>query len=533
MKSVAMTVSFETLYRNRWRFLFGLVWTNVLPLALFFLFRSQGLDPHDPAMQLFLVRISMITLIAGLSLVDVDRTAIRLSIYPISNSAALHSTLLPGILLSSTLVFLSLVLQNWAMDQSLPLIGPTLFAALGISVCWVSYSCSRNFTSMALAIILASGLGLWYFIRFAMVSGSELLPVPDASWLEISVLTLLCVMTIQVGVIAFGRLRCGETLIPELALSFGRDHTFRNSNATDFTSAIKAQCWRESTRKGWLLPMITAICLTIGLCSWLINGNEVRELDSIALGCGMIGIYFGAILGLLQFGNMNSEAIRWKSHPGMAHFKMGHFLASRPISNAALAKSIMLVVGKSLLISWLIWLAFFTCVQLVNSRKPWEIFVEKGPAIAGWWFFPATLLSAWALTMLTTSTASTGSRSASFWSVFVSGIVMAVFGTSSQFFLSNAAREAIAKLVLIAISVGLIANSIWIFSAALRRSYVTWKVIICCAFLFSVVAIGNFVQFRSMPHVTWQFLLLMVGVSTLVVLPVAGLPLAIEKNRTQ
>ena len=106
------------------------------------------------------------------------------------------------------------------------------------------------------------------------------------------------------------RSRCGEYLnTPQFFRWLGRLIERLLDPAPEagrpFRSPAQAQFWYEWRQKGWVLPAIVVMAMTIGFVGWLLFNRDPMELFAQATAAGALLLIGGLIVGLV-FGNTNT-----------------------------------------------------------------------------------------------------------------------------------------------------------------------------------------------------------------------------------
>jgi hypothetical protein len=366
-------------------------------------------------------------------------------------------------------------------------------------------------------------LGIWFKSRYG-----EAFSPPTRLWTEVTpteFATMLAVVVLAycAAVAGVSRNRCGEPL-PSFGILAWLNRLLDPAPYTGlpFRSAAGAQFWFEWRKKGWPMPVVIVFGLILGPSVWLIASRNPQELLVMFLvGGGMLSA--AGMIGGLILGNCG---------PDDATFEMGSFLASRPLTNSDMARTILKTGAKSVFIAWAVWIAAFLALYLVLLA----VQVTPAPALPrelGWWYFPATLIGAWTVTGLLAVAGLTG-RSRPFvilsCAFFTLWIGLAVL---SKFALSRLAQEQLVQGACAAGGIVFVLATAWAMVVAHRRALIGWPTVYVAASIWA--ALNAFIAVVDVMHASQRIPLyiLLVGISALAVAPLATAPLALAWNRNR
>lgn len=527
MRSVPVAVTWEMLTRGRWNLLAFALAANAMPAFLLTAMRSDGtFDSQEPSiliMHVVLIQINMF--IFGAALFDAAGQPSRLYALPITTASLVAWQMLPAMAAMMLESLASTAVLNAVFDVGWPLWGPALFAAVGVAsiqaVLWTTEK--SGWIVLALAFV-GTILGLWFKLRFGPMFSQ-----PTHQWVEVTpveVLTLLMFagLSYYAAVVGVARRRCGEPL-PSLGIIAWVERAFDPPPdvGPPFSSPLQAQFWMEWRKKGWAMPAVVLFVMFIGLSIWVIF---IRKLPHLFEGF----VAGGAMLTLMGFlgmflGNVGSNDTT---------FEMGHFLATRPLTNTEMARTILKVLARSVLMAWTIWAVPFAVLFAIlfwNQAIPntSDNFLTNW----GWRYFPATLLGCWTITTVLASLAMTG-RSTLLAQTFF-GVVAFLIGEMlfSKFALSADARLSFDRGVLVAVGVLLGLGTVWLFVAARRREMIGTSAVSIAASVWMVLSALISLDWMLHPARPWPLGLLAVSVAALVVAPLAAAPLALAWNRNR
>ena len=309
-------------------------------------------------------------------------------------------------------------------------------------------------------------LGVWFKSRHGMVS-----ELPTHLWSAVTpaeVFAMLATVAISywVAVKAVARNRRGE---PPFSLGIVdwliRMFDVAPAVSAPFRSPAHAQFWVEWRRKGEVMPAIVVVCLVAWLVIWFFASRDAEDLVNGFLAGGGLLSAVGLACGLVH-GNVGTND---------SEFAIGHFMATRPITNADLARTILRAAAQSVLLAWAIWAAAFLFAFLMLMLFDAVPMVEL-PEGLGWWYFPATLAGLWTAVGCVTSIGLAGR--AKLFTQLMCGLFAAFIGLTlfSKFALSNQAQWQFERAV-VAIGATCVLGTAWMFLAARRRLLIQWPTV--------------------------------------------------------
>ena len=525
MRSIPVAVTWAMIQRGWWNLILGFLGANLFPTFLFTALRRSGVDFHDP---------SMITIHSTLLLINlaVFLTAIlwalgspsRLYAFPINASAIAGYHLVLAMMFTGLEVLLSTACLNLALELHWPVWSPALFAATAVGLIQATLWFTEKSAWLPLAIGTVTGiLGVWYHYRFS-VRLFEVAPFGfGGTSIDLGILILGTILSFYIGTVAVARNRCGEPLKSLGILDWiVRALDFVPGDRPPFRSPEEAQAWYEWRLKGWAMPVTVVFGLCMFLSAWAIFARDPKQLvDGFIAGGGLFSV--GATVWALIIGNVG---------PIDSNLEMGHFLASRPMTTARMARIILVTAAKSLFLAWSIWVgAFFICSGILFAAgvAPQPFF----PRELGWWYLPLTLLGSWTVVTVLASFGLTGRTTLCVQlffcalALYFGGICLSVFGLSPEIL------QRLGLVVLSVVGVGFVLGTATLFRIARQRglidlpstavSFVVWT-------LLTIVAVSTWVRFPTVPFPTCIFLC---GLAALVVAPLAAAPLALTWNRNR
>ncbi|WP_010585031.1 hypothetical protein [Schlesneria paludicola] len=526
MNTILMAMTRDLIHRCRWNFLMFASIANLLPLLLFVALRSEGLAANDAHLKVMLYRLMTLnSFFCAASLIDNHPFSSRLFVAPASSAKLFFYMLLPQMLIAGGGTWLLVTMQNWCTSQDFPAWSAALVSSCGVAICWSTHWMTYRSAWQAVAFaITTGGLVGWYVSRFLWMQPSE--PIPDLSSFEWLALCVVTILFSCMGYRGFARVRCGEGFGSQRALSISSQRPqWQAVHPKRFSTPFAAQLWFEWRSKGWTLPLFVSVGIMVGVVTWTLRSRDPDELFRGLIVSGYLLSALGALLGLLAYGNYGFS---WSTGNQKSDFELGHFLASRPITNATLAYANLLSLGKSVLIAWAIWgVSLLVSYSLVLDARSLEV------STFTWWFLPTTLVLLWTTTTTLTSVAVTGELQR-----FGPGIVSIIVGASFAMILSNKWLEPDLKarlfqLTHMACVSGAVAGSFWLFKLARRRQLISKTMAINCAWIWLLfVAAIAFEACRGVSHPI-SIHVTAIGVASLAVVSVAASPLAFARNRTR
>lgn len=529
MRSIPVAMTWELLAHGRWTLPASFLGGNLLPVLLLGALLMHGeIDSNDPSvivMHFMFVQTSMFCFAAG-AMASMGAPA-RLFAWPIRSSTLAACQMLPMMLLVGLETLVSGVALNAMFDLDWPVWGPALFAATSMAavqaVLWLTEK-SPAWLPWAFALV-ALVLGLWLKSRYG-----DLFAQPNRFWREVTpseVLTLLAVtaLSFYVAVNGVARQRRGDTLPPwGFVAWFERTFDATPEIGQPFASAAQAQYWFEWRQKGWAMPAAVTFGMIVGCGGWLIFSRDVKELlEGFYAGGGLLSVV--AMVGGMILGNMGSSD---------SDLAMGHFRATRPITNTEMSRTLLKIGAKSVFVAWSIWAVPFASVLLLllaTHSFPAEAFDSSHKL--GWWYVPATLLGPWTVVGLVASMGLRGSTT------FVTKLISGVFllfllrPLLEKFVIPYQARQQFDRALPIVLGVTFLLGTAWTFAAARRRGLIATRTI--------GVLLGAWVTLSALVMLTaWQrsdtpfsLSLFVIGLLATAAAPLATAPLALAWNRNR
>lgn len=530
MRTVPSALIWEFLTRGRWQLLLMTCMGNTIPLLLFTALRTHGaLDTDDSAfivVHFALVQVNMFVFGAGMMLALGQMS--RLYAYPVRTSTLVTWHLLPTMVLMALETWLTSAVLNAIYDVRWPLWGPALFAAAAmaavIAVMWLTEKSA--WLPWAVGLVGAA-LGLWFKTRHG-----PLFDLPTHYWNDVTLwdgITLGFIASAAhiTAVYAVSRNRRGETWPALGIVAWFERLSAAGSTATGcFHSPAEAQLWFEWRKKGWAMPACVFFGLVMGGGGWLLFNRDPQALiEGLVMGGGAMMGAMG-MLGGLMIGNCGLND---------ANHAMGHFLATRPLTNPKLARIMLWNAAKSVWYAWLLWAIPVVVLSLLVVLTGSVSVATLDPFLqqAWWWYLPAALLGPWVICACLAAIMMTG-RSQPFVSLVLGGFTAAfVTNIALEYTLSSEQRLQFWRVAFAVFSGVIVLGTVWLFAIARRREMITMPTVWGSLAAWCVLVAGLIVTQVLDPRLPAIVCVCLAGLLALAVAPFAGTPLAIAWNRTR
>lgn len=526
MKSIPTAITWEISRKGIWHFLMGFLGGNLIPIVLFGILLRHGVDFRDPDLRMtqsvfLLVNVFVFSAVAFSAIGSPS----RLFHLPVSSASLTIWHLIPAVALVSLEIFLSLTLQNSLFDLGFPVCSPILFSATAIAFFLATFWYTEKSEWMPVAVgLLTAALGTWFHCRFSrpdhFVNQLWIASIPG----EICILLLAIPVSFVVGRTGIARGRCGERLRPWVILAWLISFLEAATEDTRrFRSAAEAQEWYEWRLKGWAMPVTVVFALMVGLTIWILFVRDPRLLVEGIVGGGASMFPIVSVIWAMMIGSVG---------PMDSNFEMRSFLASRPITNKSLARTILTMTAKSILLSWSIWVAtllFVIAILFATGTAPQPLLSND----LSWIILPATLLGCWTISSVLASFGLTGRTVLAaqiFSCVFGGYLVLACFSTAV---LSENSQQWLWRGVAMCWSAAFLIGTGWSFAAAYRQRLIERPEMIvaaCVWLLLTAISTAVWYRYPTTPVINC---IVLVGLAALTVAPLATAPLALAMNRTR
>jgi hypothetical protein len=525
MNSIPAAMTWEMLRRGRWQLLFALLGGIAFPAFILTALRHDGaLNLLDPSMLLMNLHLTLVSgVIFGAAVFGVQTGISHLYGYPIRTAALVAWRIIPGMALMAMQTALCIWFLNMLFHLDWPIWGPAMAMAVMLatfqSAAWLTEK-SLGWSIIALSIA-ATICGLWFRSRFGSVFSN-----PTHAWTHLTPAEVL-VMAATVGtaywiaVFAVGRNRGGES---PLSIGFWQWLSSLFSQTKDLerplNSPVDAQLWLEWKRKGWVMPVTVLLILVFALIAWLFSDRTAEALFIGLFTAGYTAPLFG-FLGGLVLGNIG---------PNDGNYAIGHFTATRPMSDAEMGRVMLRTAAKSILSAWAIWAACFSlayvCLLATGGRG-----AIKLPPEFHWAYFPATLLGPWALTGGLMSLCLMGRMRYVVQIMCLVPTAIIAFTVVGQMFLSHEVEALVGSILTALAAAALIVAAGLSFVAARRRHLIESGTMWAAAAVWAAAIAIGFFEMPKAAHPIWLAYFLLAAFMAWVVGPFAAVPLALSWNR--
>jgi hypothetical protein len=319
----------------------------------------------------------------------------RLYTLPITTRLLVGWRILLGMVTAAAIYLFSALFCYGLLSVSYPLFGPAVFVAAGLALVLAMFWSITDFSlwKIPLCGLGATGLIVRWSVRYDnQVSWTQVAAI-DYAVVFVAVLVAYVVATHSVA-----RDRCGRSRSwPDLQDLYNRLTDRLGRSSTAFGSAESAQLWCEWKPRGGIIP-----CLLAGLMLCIVAGITLHEyfhppqvmsrdtLNSFIMTGGMIvPILGGAITGLF----IGDRAHKRSSFDA--------YTATRPLSDASLARILLRAITLSTLLSWVVcWgcivlgLVLFSLVGNLGDSGDARAWLGRGLQGHAWWAWAVLVLTA-------------------------------------------------------------------------------------------------------------------------------------------
>ncbi len=473
MKSIPTALTWELFARGKWTLPGAFLTGNALSIVVLASLRRDGaINPEDSSMiSIHATMLFVNATVFGAALFAAMGNPSRFRAFPAPNSVIVAWQLLPAMVLMALECLLSIAVINALFKVNWPLWGPALFMSVALAACaavfWLTEKSPWHFL---LGIPVLTSGGLWFHSRYGMVFSA-----PAHMWREVTAADGVTMLAMAAGsyfvaIVGVARGRCGEYLkTPEFFRWLGRLLERLLDPAPEaglpFRSPAQAQFWFEWRQKGWALPAIVLMALTVGFFAWLAFNRNPRELFELATAAGAMLPVGGLIVGLI-FGNANTNSLG-------GTLEMGPFQAARPMTSPDMSRTMLRAAGISVAFAWAIWAAAYLALYAIlpsadtgpRSLVPFQVYL------------PLALLGTW-LALTCTATIGQAGRPNLFGILFC-GVPALTVGVIlfSHFVLTREAKQALDEGITILVGVIFLLGTTWAFVAARRRRLIGWPTV--------------------------------------------------------
>ncbi len=531
MRTIPAALIWELFSRSRWQLLLMTCAGSLLPVLIYSALRTQGaLAPGDSAfivMHFALVQVNMFTFGAGLmqSLGPMS----RLYAYPARTSTLVAWQLLPAMALMMLEMMATSAALNAVYGVRWPIWGPSLFAAVALSAVVATMWLTERSAWLPWAVgLVAAALGIWLKTRYGLLSNH-----PTHYWTVVTVwdgiwLSLIAAASYSVAVYGVSRNRRGDTW-PAWGARAWLERVSESASRDNgrFQSPAAAQSWFEWRKKGWAMPGCVVFVMLMGLLGWSIFSREPRLfIEQLFLGGGALMCVLG-LLGGLILGDCGTQ--------NYYSAEMGHFLATRPMSNARLAQLMLWNSAKSVGAAWLLWAIPALLLSVVPVATGMIALPDLDPFVMqSWcWYLPVALIGSWTITTCLAALAMTGRQKLLFTLFFGGFAVLLGLNLFAEYALSQDQKLTFWRGVFIGFSGLMVLGTVLLFAMARRRALIGTPTVWASLAAWSALIAGLVATQVNDPQLPLAACVCIGGMLALAVAPFAGTPLALAWNRTR
>jgi hypothetical protein len=525
MRSIPAAMTWESLARSPWGLMAASLAGIGLPAIILTALQLEGpVSGHDSPMPvLHIVFVHINAVLFGSAVYLAQGPVAQLYAYPIRTSAIVAWRWLPAMALMAVQTAANIALLNVIFNLDWPLWGPALavavlFAAVEAAM-WLTDK-SIGWLVVALTVV-GFVLGLWFKSRYGPAFSE-----PQRFWLRVTAaecFTMLAMIAAAYGVAvaAVARNRRGD---PPLSLGIV-DRLRRLCRPglllpPPLPTPVRAQQWFEWRRKGRLMPAAVLLGVVIGLTVWAIfNRNAVDLFFGLLGGGGMLWAI--GIIGGLVMGNAG---------PHDASYAMGHFLATRPITDAQLARITLRTAAQSLLLAWCAWavpLLIAYLAVLAAGDSP----ALSSPDTQNGWYLSSTLIGPWIMLGTLTSLGLAGWPKWMLRILCCLGVTCVALMVCAELSLTPGAQSLLRRALLTTLGGLFLLGTAWLYTAAWRRGLLQPRSIWAAG---GAWAAGTALLVLDWPLNEEPLLcgyVFFAGLLALAVAPLAAAPLAVSANR--
>lgn len=548
MRSIPQALMWETFSHGRGWIVGFFLLGNLLPMLIFGALNPYEIEADDAAfLTMHIVFLPIIMLQFGAGIIAAQGAMSRLYAKPISTSSLVAWQMFPG----GIMLALEVAVAGWMCGTVYsihwPILGPSLFAVAAWASLQVLVSVSqKTFSSFALAVSPSVILFGWLHSRYGSWFRQPTHYWIDVTPSEIATLAGITAIAYVATVAAVKRDRCGEPM-PSLGgwkwivRTWESFATKSPISVRPFRSPAEAHFWYEWRLKGWAMPLIVILGYTVVASVGSVQlvfgeyvGNAIRDFHEANLAGGAMipGVagFVGLLIGIASTGSANrnqSPTLSTLFDQTNAE-EMGHFLSTRPFTNADFASTFLRMTGRSLLITWAIWTTTFVgwlFLADIMHRLPPAVF----PGSISAWYLPLVVLGSW-ITMANCAIIGLSGRPTRLTFSLVGGlIVFAAAMILVKARCSENTQRALFQASIWIASIAALAVTPISFRKAAQRGLVKNKNLLILSITAVGIALSVFaLEWERLPIMAYPAIL---AFAALFILPFATIPLAITWNR--
>ncbi len=528
MNSIPLAMTWELIRRCRNALALSFLWVNLFCSLLMTALRSNGpVDLSDPSMTSFQLGMTLLSIFGiGAAILSVNTESSRFFALPVDTWTLVTWRMLPAMALLSGCMVLNALFIDLVFDVRWPMLWPALAAPVGLAMLQAALWISEKSPLQIVSVAAAGGIfGTWFFLRFHSVFVVTLNPLMFL--VEAIPLVVMAFVAHRVAIHGVCRLRCGESLLTsrwdELFAAMNVDmahlQLVNSRPAPAFKSAAEAQFWFEWRKKGWALPCVVTTALVFQSVAWGMFERDVHKL-TIHILVGGVVLSVSAMLAGIIIGNFGRAD---------ASIEMGHFLASRPMTNRELARVVLRVMIRANVSSWGIYLVFCAIIAsiLVATGNSQELL--KGP-LSNWWCFPGILLIEWAITGVFASLYMTGRQQFLAW-IICGGIATYLSVIAGSFMLNAESKQQLLSLTQLVTGIVMVTVTGGVYYVAEFRKVISKREGAVAGMVWLGLISITFCEVLKNPGGSNSLAILLAGVGSLCLFPFAAAPFALSWNR--
>lgn len=372
MRSAGVAIAWEFRHRHRWGliglagYLLVLATIKLVVVAL-----GQPVKLDSPESFAFVVMVPMtatfVYLLAVFTFGLTGDLAARQSMYPtrmftlpVTTAALAGWPMLYGTAVMATMWAAIRLFGIWPADFVVPVLWPALLAVSLLA--WTQALTWMPYPLPGLRVVVTV---LWLTVIDAIVLVALTLKTPEP--LMLAFLAPQVPLAYLVSRFAVARARRGE--VPDWRGTFarlGRRAGFATHQRKHFPSPARAQTWFEWRRHGLTLPGWVAILLPFELALLGIAG------DSTAL---VFAILIGVLLTPPLMAGFVAATVRNANRSGSDSLGLSPFIATRPLTSAALIAAKLRMTIWSTIATWL--LVLVAIPLALELSDTWPVVVER------------------------------------------------------------------------------------------------------------------------------------------------------------
>ena len=296
----------------------------------------------------------------------------RLYTAPIATWVLVGWRMLLGSVAGAAIYLFSALFCNVLMDVAFPVIGPALFVAAGLALLLAMFWSATDFSlwKIPLCGIGSIALIVRWSDRYGNHSTRTQVALVDYAVIFAAVLVAYLVATTTV---ARDRRGCSRSW-PDLQHLYNRLTDRLSGARLSFATAESAQFWYEWKPRGGVIPCLLAgmmLCITAGIAIHESHSMPDRIDEETIISFIVTGGMFVPILGGLLAGLFIGDRTHKRTTFDL-------YIATRPLSDASLARIVLQAVTLSTVYSWIVcWacvalgLATFSLVGEIGSVSQW------------------------------------------------------------------------------------------------------------------------------------------------------------------